>query len=109
MNAMTQIPTDYDRIDFINATVAQHFRLTVPQMMSQTRAEHIVWPRQIAIMISRECTACSLERLAGLFRKKEHGTIINAVQKVHGRCDVQPATKALVDKIKSLVLEKYPV
>ncbi len=108
MSPTTQIPTDYDRIDFINETVAQHFRLTVPQMMAQVRTERIAWPRQIAMAISRECTACSLQTIGSIFHK-DHGTIIHAARTVKNRCDVQPATKALVEKIESLVMEKYPV
>ncbi len=70
--------------DVINA-VCRHFELKVVDIKSHRKHKHLVWPRQIAMYLSRKHTKSSFPDLGQRFGGRDHTTIIHAVKKVEER------------------------
>ena len=51
-------------IDRIQELVSQRFQLTLEELCGEKRSQNIVYPRQVAMYLSRELTDTSLRRSA---------------------------------------------
>jgi len=69
-------------VDNIQKTVAEYFGVKVAEMFSQRRAVKSVRPRQVAMFLARQLTTKSYPEIASLFGKKDHTTVINAVERI---------------------------
>jgi chromosomal replication initiator protein len=66
----------------IQDLVADRFSLTVDELCSEKRSQNIVYPRQVAMYLSRELTDSSLPKIGREFGKRDHTTVIHATQKI---------------------------
>jgi chromosomal replication initiator protein len=66
----------------IQDLVAERFSLTVEELCSEKRSQNIVYPRQVAMYLSRELTDSSLPKIGKEFGDRDHTTVIHATQKV---------------------------
>ncbi len=64
-----------------DATCA-HFGLTRDELLSRSRAERIVWPRQAAMYLCKELTTHSLPSIARAFDGRDHTTVLYACKRV---------------------------
>lgn len=87
--------------------VASEFGISIRKMMSKTRLDSVAFPRQIAMTLLREneSLGLTLEKVAAVF-KKDHGTVIYAIQAVEQRCDSYPRVKARVDRLREILMPK---
>ena len=69
----------------VQAVVATHFRLSVEQLTSPSRAGNISWPRQVAIHLARDLTGASLPALGRAFGGRNHTTVLHACKRVSER------------------------
>lgn len=81
--------TDYGILRTIQASVALHFGTTVAKLISPDRHREITTARQIAMVLCREETGCTVEYIGRAFRR-DHGTITHACQAVTARCQTEP-------------------
>jgi chromosomal replication initiator protein len=65
--------------------VAAHFKLSVDQLTSPSRAGNISWPRQIAIHLARDLTGASLPTIGKAFGGRNHATVLHACKRVSER------------------------
>jgi chromosomal replication initiator protein len=72
-------------VERIQEIVADHFKLTTEQLRSQSRAQPVAWPRQLALHLARELTNESLQKIGDAFGGRSHATVINASQRVSNR------------------------
>jgi chromosomal replication initiator protein len=72
-------------IDQIQASVASYYELTVPELVSSSRAARIAWPRQVAIHLTRELTNASLQAIGKAFGGRNHATVLHACKRVSTR------------------------
>ncbi len=68
-----------DIID-IQKTVCHYFGISVSSLVSKKRTKDLVYPRQLAMYLSKELTNLSLTEI-GINFKRDHTTIIHAYQK----------------------------
>ena len=66
----------------IQDLVAERFELTLDELCGEKRSQNIVYPRQVAMYLSRELTDSSLPRIGKEFGGRDHTTVIHATQKV---------------------------
>jgi chromosomal replication initiator protein len=66
----------------IQKQVGKRYGITVEQMKSEKRSSKIVFPRQVAIYLSRELTGESLVNIGRSFGGRDHTTIIHACRKI---------------------------
>jgi chromosomal replication initiator protein len=101
-----QIPPEGYRppIERIQETVAAHYGLTVAKLTSASREQKVALPRQVAMFLCREIAQEKLQLIAEKFNKKDHTTVISAVDRVRTlmasdetvRNDVRKLTAALL-------------
>jgi chromosomal replication initiator protein len=72
-------------IEEIQAAVASYYEITVEDLLSASRAGSVAWPRQLAVHLTRELTAASLQRIGQAFGGRNHATVLHACKRVSER------------------------
>jgi chromosomal replication initiator protein len=69
-------------IDRIQATFSERFKLSREELCGDRRSQNIVYPRQVAMYLSRELTDASLPKIGREFGGRDHTTVIHATSKI---------------------------
>jgi chromosomal replication initiator protein len=69
----------------IQKQVAKHYAITVSDLISKSRKQHIVLARQLAIYICHESSNWSLTKIGKHFGNKDHSTVINSIKRIKER------------------------
>jgi len=69
-------------IEKIQEAVAAHYGLTVAKLTSASREQKIAMPRQVAMFLCRELAKETLQSIAEKFNKRDHTTVMAAVERV---------------------------
>jgi chromosomal replication initiator protein len=68
-------------VESIQKTVAEHFDLRVGDLLGRKRTQNIVWPRQVAMYLSRDMTSQSFPSIGNSFGRN-HATVVHACKTV---------------------------
>jgi chromosomal replication initiator protein len=66
----------------IQDLVAERFSLSLEELCGDKRSQNIVYPRQVAMYLSRELTDSSLPKIGKEFGGRDHTTVIHATSKI---------------------------
>jgi len=77
-------------LERVQAVVAEHFALTIGDLMSASRAATVAWPRQLAIFLTRELIGLSLADIGAAFGGRNHATVLHACRRVTERTEASP-------------------
>ena len=66
----------------VQEATCAHFGLTHDELLSRSRAERVIWPRQAAMYLCKELTAHSLPTIARAFGGRDHTTVLYACKRV---------------------------
>jgi chromosomal replication initiator protein len=66
----------------IQDLVAERFNLSLDELCGDKRSQNIVYPRQVAMYLSRELTDSSLPKIGKEFGGRDHTTVIHATSKI---------------------------
>ena len=69
-------------IERIQELVCDRFGVTLGELKSERRSQSIVYPRQVAMYLSRELTDSSLPKIGKHFGGRDHTTVIHATSKI---------------------------
>jgi chromosomal replication initiator protein len=69
-------------IERIQEAVSDRFGISLQELCGERRSQNIVYPRQVAMYLSRELTDSSLPRIGKHFGGRDHTTVIHATSKV---------------------------
>jgi chromosomal replication initiator protein len=69
-------------IEGIQQTVSERFELSLDELCGDRRSQNIVFPRQVAMYLSRELTDSSLPKIGKQFGGRDHTTVIHATTKI---------------------------
>ena len=69
-------------IERIQELVCERFSVTLDQLTGDRRSQNIVYPRQVAMYLSRELTDSSLPKIGKEFGGRDHTTVIHATSKI---------------------------
>src|SRR5438552_15972024 len=69
-------------IERIQELVSERFSLSLEELCSDKRTQNIVYPRQVAMYLSRELTDSSLPKIGKQFGGRDHTTVIHATSKI---------------------------
>ena len=69
-------------IQRIQETVSERFGLSLNELSGEKRSQNIVYPRQVAMYLSRELTDSSLPKIGKEFGGRDHTTVIHATSKI---------------------------
>ena len=90
-------------VDMIQRVVADYFGLSHNDLRGRKRTKAIVFPRQIAMFITREMTEYSTTEVGFEFGGRDHTTVMHACQRVENRMRTDPTLEPTVQHlIKSI-------
>jgi len=69
-------------IERIQDLVCERFGVTMAELTGDRRSQNIVYPRQVAMYLSRELTDSSLPKIGKQFGGRDHTTVIHATSKI---------------------------
>jgi chromosomal replication initiator protein len=69
-------------IERIQDEVSERFGLSKEELIGDKRSQNIVYPRQVAMYLSRELTDSSLPKIGRHFGGRDHTTVIHATSKI---------------------------
>jgi chromosomal replication initiator protein len=69
-------------IERIQELVCERFSVTHAELTGDRRSQNIVYPRQVAMYLSRELTDSSLPKIGKEFGGRDHTTVIHATSKI---------------------------
>ena len=88
-------------IEKIQDAVAAHYGLTVAKLTSPSREQKIALPRQVAMYLCRELAKEKFQSIAEKFNKKDHTTVIAAVERIRTLKESDPAVGAALLALSS--------
>ncbi len=90
-------------VEEVIKTVADHFKLTTKDMLSRKKTKKIVFPRQIAMYLSRSITEESYPGIGSKFGGKDHATVMYAVSKIEKDIALDKRVAATIDTLKERI------
>ena len=90
-------------VEEVIKTVADHFKITTKDMLSRKKTKKIVFPRQIAMYLSRSITEESYPGIGSKFGGKDHATVMYAVSKIEKDIALDKRVAATVDTLKERI------
>lgn len=91
-------------IERIQEAVAAHFGLTVSKLTSTSREQKVALPRQVAMYLCRELAKEKLQSIAEMFNKKDHTTVISAVERVRTLLESDPVVRTALVKLTAILM-----
>lgn len=85
----------------IQVACARHFNVSRIDILSARRTAVVVWPRQIAMYLSKELTLRSYPDIGRHFGGRDHTTILHAFRKIEGLISVDPALSEQIQALKA--------
>ena len=92
-------------IERIQEEVAGHYGLSVPKLTSASREQKVALPRQVAMFLCRELAKETLQSIAEKFNKKDHTTVIAAVERIR---ELMASDTAVRDAVATLTAKLVP-
>ncbi len=86
-------------IERIQEVVAAHYGLTVAKLTSASREQKVALPRQIAMYLCRILAEEKLQATAEKFNKKDHTTVISAIDRVKSLIETDAQVRAAVQAL----------
>jgi chromosomal replication initiator protein len=94
-------------IDAVKQVVADHYGLSIEELVSPSRAARIAWPRQLAMHLARELTGAPLAAIGSAFGGRNHATILHACKRVAERASSDQQAAVDIDEL-SRALRRGP-
>ena len=95
-----EAPVKRVTIQVIQRRVAEHFDITLKDLLGSRRPANIAFPRQVAMYLSRELTGESLPSIGDSFNRN-HATVLHAVNTVKGRLTDDENLRSSIISIKN--------
>ncbi len=83
--------------EFIMEIVAEHYNITVNDILSRKKNKEIANPRQICMYLIRKYTNCSLQIIGKIMGNRDHSTILHGHEKILDLLSKDENLKANVD------------
>jgi len=86
-------------IEIIQRVVAEEFHLSPNDLKGKKRTQSIVYPRQIAMYITREITEYTTTEIGQAFGGRDHTTVMHACQKIEERTHSEPSMDSTIQSL----------
>ncbi|MFH1837405.1 MAG: chromosomal replication initiator protein DnaA [Candidatus Omnitrophota bacterium] len=91
-------------IDLIQDIVSSFFDISKSDMKTKKRSRSFVYPRQLAMFLSRQITDHSLPDIGRSFGGRDHTTVLHSFDKINKELlNNNEKTKAIIKKLRSLI------
>lgn len=88
-------------IDLISRTVAKYYKLPLGDIKGKARKADLVLARHIAMYLSHKSLKKTLEEIGDYFDKRDHSTVIHAIDKITKRSKDDPKTQQQIFDIET--------
>lgn len=88
-------------VDDIKAKVADYFSITIEELDSKRRTRQLVFPRQIAMFLTRQMTDLSLPKIGEEFGGRDHTTVLHSYDKVEKDVKTDPVLERILSDLRS--------
>lgn len=92
-------------VEMVQEKVSEFFRIPLSDLRAKRRNKNIVFPRQMAMYLSRQLTNMSLPEIGGAFGGKDHTTVLHSCKKIAEHLNRDLKIKNMVDQL-TLVLKQ---
>jgi chromosomal replication initiator protein len=100
-------PTTELSIEAIQKHISDHFDLTLDLLVSKTRKQEVATARQVAMFLAKRFTPHPLKVIGFHFGKRDHSTVVHAVQTVEKKCKRDPSFARMIDELIEEIQQKY--
>ena len=94
-------------IKSIQDAVCDRFALSTAELCGDKRSQNIVYPRQVAMYLSRELTDSSLPKIGKEFGGRDHTTVIHATSKIARLIREDPSVYSLVQELTARIRQLH--
>jgi chromosomal replication initiator protein len=94
-------------IQAIQEAVSERFALSIAELCGDKRSQNIVYPRQVAMYLSRELTDSSLPKIGKEFGGRDHTTVIHATSKIARLIREDPSVYTLVQELTARIRQLH--
>ncbi|ADE53030.1 chromosomal replication initiator protein DnaA [Coraliomargarita akajimensis] len=84
-------------VEQIQKKVSEYYQIRYSDLIGRRRTSSIVFPRQVAMYISRTLTSDPLKSIGDAFGGRDHGTVIHACKQVENMMEQDGTVKRAVD------------
>jgi len=88
-------------IEAVQERVSQHFGLSIEDLTSHRRVRALVFPRQVAMFLSRHLIDASFVDIGEKFGGRDHSTVMYAVRMVEEKRAQDPGTADLLQRLET--------
>jgi chromosomal replication initiator protein len=86
-------------IDSIQRAVAERFQIKQAQLKEKSNTRKVVYPRQVAMYLTKELTDASLPEIGRAFGGKHHTTVIHSINKIEKERSTDPELNRLLHNL----------
>jgi chromosomal replication initiator protein len=90
-------------IERIQEVVCDRFAMSIDELCSHKRSQNIVYPRQVAMYLSRELTDSSLPKIGKHFGDRDHTTVLHANAKIQNMIRADRSVYNLVQELTARI------
>lgn len=90
-------------ITAINDAVSKYYKVRLADIKGKGRHKSIIMPRQICMYLARKLTAMSLEEIGDALGRRDHTTVMHAIDKIEILTQDDKVLKKQIDEVKSLI------
>jgi len=87
----------------IKKVIGDHYGLKIEELKAKKRTKNVVYPRQIAMYLTRELTDLSLPRIGEAFGGRDHTTVLHACDKINNELKQDEQFKATLDRFTQAI------
>ncbi len=91
-------------IEKIQKEVSSYFGVNINEILGNSRKKKVAMARQIAMYLSRYLTDKTLNEISKAFKKKDHTTVLNAIEKVEKTMEKDRKFKLTVEFLRDKIL-----
>ena len=101
---ITKGTSEKNDISKIQRVVADFFQISIDDLKGKKRSSSVAFPRQIAMLLSRDVLNESYQRIGLEFGGKDHTTVMYACEKIEKEIKKDKSIRETVEKIKQNLL-----
>jgi chromosomal replication initiator protein len=84
----------------IQKAVASFYNIKITDLTSSSKVQKLVIPRHVAMYLSRELTGANLMDIASNFGRKDHTTVLNAIENVKKLLERDASHRSMINELK---------
>jgi chromosomal replication initiator protein len=93
-------------VSTIQREAERFFGVTHPDLIGSKRSQAIVYPRQVAMYLSRELTDLSLPKIGTEFGGRDHTTVMHAQAKIQKLMGAQREVYNQIQQLTNIIKQK---